>query len=593
MIPTDIKPQYLYFEPSKRPINVLSTVEHIQAVKKRATTETVLKEFASHMTYYKSYKSLSIREKTQREDKLAKEVLCALVDNKDLKENGIDYLHENGEEIASLASYFLDMVKAKISKWVKCNVHKKCDEVLEESNIQPDLIEEDVIDDVEATIKQVQKLQPDNYHNIMVESVGQEIASNIQEKTFESSLESNQVSNFLEGIHTFSKSLLLGSSQSFFNQQRELFCETFKVNKQYFPSVYTLTKERPQMDYGIISLKNQFKVLDEEEKKNKQKKEDKALKAAKKKKGETDADRKSKIQKLYYSKIDSNYPNIIKEHLIGKVERKFGKNFFNDVKKIGVLNSYNGARHLLSMDGDINVISYSSALFCKELYQKKYKPTQSANILTHQQVISDEKASVVLSSIDNLYKEVTKVEKNLSLTHKNACIDVYDIYDVKMIELLLQCSKNTRTYYPFPLCKCKRGEALKNINTFKCKMFSDEEYARLVSVSENHWRKEYSQGRKSNDIEKFRDWADKDNYGVTHFGINKDNIKISKIRFDLLHLKLSITRKLIKYIRRLLSRYSFEIQQKYIDDVLSKDDNWGEFYIKAYEGYRNVNVLRG
>ena len=92
----------------------------------------------------------------------------------------------------------------------------------------------------------------------------------------------------------------------------------------------------------------------------------------KKKNGQTDADRKEKIKKLYYSKIDSSYPNIIKEHLIGKVERKFGKQFFNDVKKIGVLNSYDGARHLLSMDGDVNVVSYSSTLFCKELYEKKY-----------------------------------------------------------------------------------------------------------------------------------------------------------------------------------------------------------------------------
>ena len=250
------------------------------------------------MTYYKSYKSLSLREKTRRENKLAKEVLCALVDNKDLKENGKEYLQENGEEIASLASYFLDMVKANISKWIKCNVHKKCDEVLEESNIQPDLIEEDVIDDLETTINQVQKLQPDNYHNIMVESVGKELAFNMQGTTLETSLESNQVSKFLEGIHTFSKSLLLGSSQSFFNQQRDLFCETFKVNKQYFPSVYMLTKERPKMEYGIITLKNQFKVLDEEEKKNKQKREDKALKAAKKKKSGTDAERKDKIKKL-------------------------------------------------------------------------------------------------------------------------------------------------------------------------------------------------------------------------------------------------------------------------------------------------------
>ena len=147
------------------------------------------------------------------------------------------------------------------------------------------------------------------------------------------------------------------------------------------------------------------------------------------------------------------------------------------------------------MDGDVNVVSYSSTLFCKELYKKKYKPTQSANIFTHQQVISDKKASVFLSSIDKLYEEVTHTKKNYTLTYKNACIDVYDIHDIKMIESLLQCSKNTRTYHPFPLCKCKRGEALKNIDNFKCKMFTDKEYVRLVSQSELVWSRDYLKKR--------------------------------------------------------------------------------------------------
>ena len=208
-----------------------------------------------------------------------------------------------------------------------------------------------------------------------IPSVGKELALSMQGNSLESSLESNQISKFLEGIQTFSKSLLLGSSQSFYNQQRHMFCEAFKIDKQYFPSVYKLTKDRPKMEFGMITLKHKYKILDEEEKKSKAKRDDKALKAAKKKNGQTDADRKEKIKKLYYSKIDSNYPNIVKEHLIGKVERKFGNQFFNDVKKIGVLNSYDRSCYLLSINEDVNIVSYSSTLFYKELYKKKYKPT--------------------------------------------------------------------------------------------------------------------------------------------------------------------------------------------------------------------------
>ena len=56
-----------------------------------------------------------------------------------------------------------------------------------------------------------------------------------------------------------------------------------KKDKQYFPSVYKLTKDRPKMEFGMITLKHKYKVLDEEEKKSKAKRDDKALKAAKKK----------------------------------------------------------------------------------------------------------------------------------------------------------------------------------------------------------------------------------------------------------------------------------------------------------------------
>ena len=109
------------------------------------------------------------------------------------------------------------------------------------------------------------------------------------------------------------------------------------------------------------------------------------------------------------------------------------------------------------------------------------------------------------------------------------------------------------------------------MNNFKCKIFTDKEYVCLVLLSEIEWRRELF--KKAYNIKKHQEWADKDNYGVTHFGINKNNIKILNIRFDILHLKLSITQKSIKFICKLLSKYLFEVQQKYIDEVLNKDDN--------------------
>ena len=128
---------------------------------------------------------MSPRQKSQREHKLAKEVLCAIVDNKELQEKGIDYLIENGEEIASISAYIVDMIKVYISKWIKYNVHNKSDEVLEESCIQPDLIEEDAIEDVEHKINQVQKLEPNKYQHVTIPSVGKELALSMQGNSLE------------------------------------------------------------------------------------------------------------------------------------------------------------------------------------------------------------------------------------------------------------------------------------------------------------------------------------------------------------------------------------------------------------------------
>ena len=116
ILSTNGNPILQYIELSKRPIDAVSSVEHIKSVKKRSTIESILKEFASHLTYYKSYKSLSPRQKSRHEHKLAKEVLCEIVDNKELQEKSIDYLIENGEEIASISAYIVDMIKVYISK---------------------------------------------------------------------------------------------------------------------------------------------------------------------------------------------------------------------------------------------------------------------------------------------------------------------------------------------------------------------------------------------------------------------------------------------------------------------------------------------
>ena len=61
-------------------------------------------------------------------------------------------------------------------------------------------------------------------------------------------------------------------------------------------------------------------------------------------------------------------------------------------------------------------------------------------------------------------------------------------------------------------------------------------------------------------MEKHRKWCDTDNYGVTHFGIDNELMKLSDVRFDILHLKLQVIKKIITFIREFLVSKSYKNQ---------------------------------
>ena len=67
-------------------------------------------------------------------------------------------------------------------------------------------------------------------------------------------------------------------------------------------------------------------------------------------------------------------------------------------------------------------------------------------------------------------------------------------------------------------------------------------------------------------------------------------MKISDVRFDILHLKLSVTRKIISFIRDFLITKSYKNQQRFSTILKQK---WGKFYVDCYESYKNLNVIHG
>ena len=53
---------------------------------------------------------------------------------------------------------------------------------------------------------------------------------------------------------------------------------------------------------------------------------------------------------------------------------------------------------------------------------------------------------------------------------------------------------------------------------------------------------------------KHKKWADEENYGITHFGLDPRTFKYSKIRYDTFHMICQVTRRLMNYLRRFMNR---------------------------------------
>ena len=84
-------------------------------------------------------------------------------------------------------------------------------------------------------------------------------------------------------------------------------------------------------------------------------------------------------------------------------------------------------------------------------------------------------------------------------------------------------------------------------------------------------------GQESYTFKKHADWYDKRNKGATYFGVHQDLLSRNEIRFDTLHLKCFITRRMIESVRYLLLNQLDELKDKFLREVQSKF--WNEFYL--------------
>ena len=120
---------------------------------------------------------------------------------------------------------------------------------------------------------------------------------------------------------------------------------------------------------------------------------------------------------------------------------------------------------------------------------------------------------------------------------------------------------------------------------------SAEEQQKYYARSSWKWTKKRRQmGRKYTEKQHL-DWVDKDNVGVSHFGIHPAMLPRYSIRFDVFHLRSAITKKLMSYLRNFILSQTCEIMKKFQTQVLSTF--WKPYHILVWKLNKKFNRFNG
>ena len=73
-----------------------------------------------------------------------------------------------------------------------------------------------------------------------------------------------------------------------------------------------------------------------------------------------------------------------------------------------------------------------------------------------------------------------------------------------------------------------------------------------------------------------KEWAKINNYRVTHFGIHPNQLKRKNIMFDVMHMQMEITKKMIEYTRTFVISQSTDFIELF---KIHLKEFWGQFHL--------------
>jgi len=107
----------------------------------------------------------------------------------------------------------------------------------------------------------------------------------------------------------------------------------------------------------------------------------------------------------------------------------------------------------------------------------------------------------------------------------------------------------------------------------------------------NQSKQKYESGATSYDEAAHRDWADEENWGVTHFGITPNALPLDSMRFDVFHMSCAILRKVMYAVRDCVNSMSTELKMEFTDDVLRTF--FGAFHLYCWNCNFSFSRLQG
>lgn len=109
----------------------------------------------------------------------------------------------------------------------------------------------------------------------------------------------------------------------------------------------------------------------------------------------------------------------------------------------------------------------------------------------------------------------------------------------------------------------QEGDGVRD-NAHQCPIMSHENQLHYWSRSLRRWETKIQRsGLENYSVKKNMDWVDIHNSGISHFGIHPDKLPRHCIRFDVFHLRCSITRRLMSYLRKFLMSMTTDLMEMF------------------------------